>query len=58
MEGMKLKKAAVMKTGTAVELTTQELYRELLSRIGEDTSREGLAETRARYAHSGRAERS
>ncbi len=42
---MKLKKAAVMKTGTAVELTTQELYRELLSRLVEDATRDGLAET-------------
>ena len=44
-KGMKLKKAAVMKTGTAVELTTQELYRELLSRLVEDATRDGLAET-------------
>jgi GTP cyclohydrolase I len=42
---MKLKKAAVMKTGTAVGLTTQELYRELLSRLVEDATRDGLAET-------------
>ncbi|MGD0888734.1 MAG: GTP cyclohydrolase I FolE [Acidobacteriaceae bacterium] len=34
-----------MKTGTAVELTTQELYRELLSRLVEDATRDGLAET-------------
>ena len=34
-----------MKTGTAVELTTQERYRELLSRLVEDATRDGLAET-------------
>lgn len=44
-KGLKLKKAAVMKTGTAAGLTTQELYRELLSRLVEDATRDGLAET-------------
>jgi GTP cyclohydrolase I len=34
-----------MKTGTAAGLTTQELYRELLSRLVEDATRDGLAET-------------
>jgi len=43
-KGLKLKKA-VMKTGTAAGLTTQELYRELLSRLVEDATRDGLAET-------------
>src|SRR5664279_5805642 len=44
-KGLKLKKAAVMKTGTAAGLTTQELYRELLSRLVEDATRDGVAET-------------
>ena len=44
-KGLKLKKAAVMKMGTAAGLTTEELYRELLSRLVEDATRDGLAET-------------
>jgi GTP cyclohydrolase I len=44
-KGLKLKKAAVMKMGTAAGLTTQELYRELLSRLVEDATRDGLADT-------------
>ena len=31
--------------GLAATLTTQEIYRELLLRIGEDPSRDGLADT-------------
>jgi GTP cyclohydrolase I len=34
-----------MKMGTAAGLTTEELYRELLSRLVEDATRDGLAET-------------
>jgi GTP cyclohydrolase I len=37
--------SAVIETRTAAGLTTQDLYRELLLRIGEDPSRDGLAET-------------
>ena len=44
-KGLKLNKAAVTKTGTAAGLTTEELYRELLRRIGEDATRDGLAGT-------------
>jgi GTP cyclohydrolase I len=40
--------AAAIETGTAAGLTTQELYRELLRRIGEDPARDGLAETPGR----------
>jgi GTP cyclohydrolase I len=35
----------VLEEGSAAGLTTQELYRELLSRLGEDAARDGLAET-------------
>jgi GTP cyclohydrolase I len=42
---LKLNKTAVTKTGTAAGLTTQELYRELLSRLVEDATRDGLAGT-------------
>jgi len=44
-KGLKLNKTAVTKTGTAAGLTTQELYRELLSRLVEDATRDGLAGT-------------
>jgi GTP cyclohydrolase I len=35
----------VLEPGSAAMLTTQEIYRELLLRIGEDPTRDGLAET-------------
>src|SRR5208283_4970473 len=38
-------RTATAETGTAAALTTQELYRELLARLGEDTERDGLAQT-------------
>ena len=38
-------KTATAETGTAATLTTQELYRELLSRLVDDPARDGLAET-------------
>lgn len=44
--------ATAMETATAATLTTQELYRELLARIGEDPSREGLVETPERMEKS------
>ena len=37
---------------TAASLTTQELYRELLARIGEDPTRDGLLDTPERMEKS------
>ena len=39
------RKAAATETRTAAALTTQELYRELLARLVDDPTRDGLAET-------------
>jgi len=36
---------AAIEAGTAAALSTQEIYRELLRRIGEDPARDGLAQT-------------
>jgi GTP cyclohydrolase I len=36
---------AAIEAGTAAALSTQEIYRELLRRIGEDPTRDGLAQT-------------
>ena len=36
---------AAIEAGTAAALSTQDIYRELLRRIGEDPARDGLAQT-------------